>query len=98
MICTPLMLFAVDTKNYEFLPILNVNFCRFHLKSFIKMGKRIQGVWEKYFEPDHDKHPKLCQENRDMFKNCVVNSDCFKTTEDFKKCAQDEINLECIPL
>jgi len=54
--------------------------------------------WEKYFEPDKEKHPVLCQENREMFKRCVMNSECFKNSEDFWKCAQEEINYECIPL
>jgi hypothetical protein len=31
----------------------------------------IQNYWEKYFEPDHEKHPALCQESREMFKRCV---------------------------
>lgn len=61
------------------------------------MGK-IKEIWLKYFEPDHEKHPKLCQENREMFKECITNSECFKMSEDFRKCAQEEINQECIPL
>ena len=32
-----------------------------------------------------------------MFKQCVKNSLCFKEKEDFKKCAQEHINAECIP-
>lgn len=51
------------------------------------MTTYVKAVWEKYFEPDHEKHPKLCMESREMFKNCVKNSHCFKTTENFKKCA-----------
>ena len=62
------------------------------------MTSGIKKVWEKYFEPDHDKHPKLCQESRSMLKDCIVNSNWFKESEDFKKCATEEINVECIPL
>ena len=47
----------------------------------------IRNVWEKYFEPDRDKHPALCQESRAMFKNCVKESRCFQETEDFRLCA-----------
>eukprot|EP00347_Sterkiella_histriomuscorum_P022809 403337070 len=61
------------------------------------MTKYVKATWEKFFEPDHDKHPKLCQESREMFKSCVKKSHCFETTEDFKKCAQEDINSECIP-
>ena len=42
------------------------------------MTSYIKSTWEKYFEPDHDKHPVLCQESRAMFKECVKNSLCFK--------------------
>lgn len=61
------------------------------------MSSFIRNTWEKYFEPDHEKHPKLCMESREMFKTCVKNSHCFKTTENFKKCAREDINAECIP-
>jgi hypothetical protein len=57
----------------------------------------IKSFWEKHFEPDHNEHPKLCQESRETFKECVVASKCFKDTEDFKKCARENINAECIP-
>lgn len=57
----------------------------------------IRSYWEKYAEPDHEKHPPLCQESRAMFKNCVKDSYCFKEKEDFRACAQESINAECIP-
>ena len=62
------------------------------------MSSTVKKVWEKYFEPDHDKHPKLCQESRAMLKEWIANSSCFKNTEDFRKWATDQINVECIPL
>jgi hypothetical protein len=61
------------------------------------MSNTVKAIWERYFEPDREKHPKLCQESREMFKTCVKNSHCFKNTEDFKKCAREEINAECVP-
>ena len=63
-----------------------------------RMFERAKKTWEKYFEPDRVKHPPLCQESRQMFKDCVVKSECFRRTEQFKPCAQEEINAECIPL
>lgn len=38
-------------------------------------------------EPDHEKFPPLCQENRKMFKECVMESECFRKTEQFRSCA-----------
>jgi len=61
------------------------------------MTSFIKSTWEKYFEPDHEKHPRLCQESREMFKNCVKNSFCMQKKEDFRACAQEDINAECIP-
>ena len=57
----------------------------------------IRNKWEQYFEPNHDSHPPLCQESREMFKRCVQNSACFAEKEDFKACARESINAECIP-
>ena len=62
------------------------------------MPKFIKNIWEKYFEPDHEKHPRLCMESREMFKQCIATSECFKDSEDFRKCAQEDINVECVPL
>ena len=61
------------------------------------MSSFIKNTWEKYFEPDHEKHPVLCQESREMFKTCVKNSLCYTQKEDFRACAQENINAECIP-
>ncbi len=61
------------------------------------MPQFVKNIWEKYFEPDHEKHPPLCQESREMYKTCVKQSACFKETEDFKKCARENINAECVP-
>lgn len=47
----------------------------------------LKNFWEKYLEPDHDSHPMLCQESREMFKVCVKNSECFTEKEDFRECA-----------
>ena len=57
----------------------------------------MQNTWEKYFEPNHEKYPRLCQESREMFKVCVKDSQCFRDKEDFRSCAKGEINAECIP-
>lgn len=62
------------------------------------LKSRINAFWEKYMEPDTERYPPLCQESREMYKQCVVQSDCFKDTEDFRRCAQEDINVECIPL
>ena len=54
-------------------------------------------AWEKFLEPNYDKHPKLCVESRQMLKTCIQNSKCFRETEDFKSCAKDNMNAECVP-
>ena len=61
------------------------------------MTQYVKNFWEKYLEPDHEKHPLLCVESREMFKSCVQNSHCFQQTEDFKACATEKINAECVP-
>ena len=61
------------------------------------MTSFVKKTWEKYFEPDREKHPVLCQESREMFKTCVKESLCMQQTEDFRACAQENINAECIP-
>ena len=57
----------------------------------------LRNTWERFFEPDHDTHPPLCQESREMFKVCVKSSKCFNDKENFRECAQESINAECIP-
>ncbi len=51
------------------------------------MFEKVKTMWEKYMEPDHEKYPPLCQESRQMFKECVTKSECFRKTENFKSCA-----------
>ena len=61
------------------------------------MSQYVKAAWERFFEPDHEKHPKLCMESREMFKQCVTNSICFQESENFKECATEKINAECVP-
>lgn len=55
----------------------------------------LTSIWFKYFEP---KNEYLCKESRENFKTCIVNSVCFKESGDFKSCAKENIDFECIPL
>lgn len=52
-------------------------------------------IWLKYFEPSAE---PLCKETRESFKNCISKSKCYEKHQDFKKCVQEEIDPECVPL
>jgi hypothetical protein len=57
---------------------------------------KLSELWLKYFEPKNAE--PICQETREMLKDCVAKSLCFQKTQDFKKCMQEDIDPECISL
>ena len=57
--------------------------------------EKIGEIWLKYFEP---KNEPLCKESRESLKQCVANSECYQTTQDFKRCMREDIDPKCIAL
>ena len=57
------------------------------------MQEKLSNIWNKYFEPASE---PLCKETRNMLKNCIAESVCFKKTGDFKRCIQDDIDPDCL--
>jgi hypothetical protein len=57
------------------------------------MQEKLGNFWKKYFEPDNK---PLCEETRNLLKNCVGESECYKKTGDFKRCVQEDIDPDCI--
>jgi hypothetical protein len=61
----------------------------------MKIFDELGNFWGKYFEP---KSQPLCQETRDLLKNCVAKSLCYEKTRDFQKCMKEDIDPSCISL
>ncbi len=57
------------------------------------MQEKLKNLWIKYFEPESE---PLCQETRNLLKNCIGESVCFKKTGDFKRCIQEDIDPDCL--
>jgi cytochrome c oxidase assembly factor 5 len=54
------------------------------------------------FEPIDDKigpskrdYKPGCDEDKEMFLECVLNSECYKKAKQFKYCAQEGVDKEC---
>jgi cytochrome c oxidase assembly factor 5 len=45
--------------------------------------------------PDKLKYKPACDEDKEMFLECVLASDCYKNSEQFKYCAQEGADKEC---
>ena len=62
------------------------------------MVEKIYSVFEyidNKFGPDKKLHGKACQESREMLMECVLQSDCMKSNNNFRYCIQDGIDKEC---
>ena len=55
----------------------------------------LKEIWFNYFEPDSK---PLCVESRQMLKECIAKSPCYEKTGDFKRCAREDIDPDCIPI
>ncbi len=53
----------------------------------------LKDIWFNYFEPSAE---PLCKESREMLKECIANSVCYKKLGDFKRCVQEDIDPDCI--
>lgn len=59
------------------------------------ISEKFKNFWDSYLEPKSD---SLCAETRNLLKECVSKSICFKKTEDFKRCIREDIDPQCISL
>ncbi len=45
--------------------------------------------------PSKDKYKPACIEDKEIFLDCVLKSDCYKETENFLYCVQDGVSKDC---
>jgi len=57
------------------------------------MQEKFKNFWIKNLEPSSE---PLCKETRNLLKNCVAESVCFKKTGDFKRCIHEDIDPDCL--
>ena len=58
----------------------------------------LEGVFEpmdNWLGPDRAKHKPACLEDKEIFLDCVMKSDCYVETNNFLHCVQDGISKEC---
>ena len=60
------------------------------------------GLLNKVFEPidraigpSNLNYKPGCEEDKEMFLECVLSSECYKKSTNFKHCAQDGVAPEC---
>ena len=45
--------------------------------------------------PSKMKYKPGCDEDKEMFLECVLSTDCYKQSKNFKRCAQEDVTPEC---